>query len=92
MMYAALVEIRAAGIPALKGVTRYRYQAPFRGSPCRCDSDWDYYGYEEIAWGLLDRRGRSAPWLDHKLSQRGRDALTAHLLELVATRRTQGEL
>lgn len=91
-MYQALVEIRAAGIPALAGVTHYSYQAPFRGSPFRCDSDWDYYGFEEIEWDLLDRRGRSAPWLDRKLSQSERGEITRHLLELAAARREGGDL
>ena len=86
-MYQALVEIRAAGIPALAGVFSYSYQAPFRGSPYRCDSDWDYYGCEEIEWELLDRRGCPAPWLDRKLSPADRAAITSHLLELAAIAR-----
>jgi hypothetical protein len=87
-----LVEIRAAGIPALAGVTHYSYQAPFRGSPNRCASDWDYYGFEEIEWDLLDRKGRPAPWLARKLSPQDREEITRHLLDLAAAARTGGDL
>ena len=88
MMYQALVEIQAAGIPALAGVTYYDYQPPFRGSPYLCDCSDDYYGHEEVEWELLDRRGKPAPWLERKLTAADREEITAHLLELaVAARR-----
>ena len=89
MMYQALVEIRAAGIPALAGVRGYSYQAPHRGSPFQCDSDWDYLGWEEIDWVLLDRRGRPASWLDRKLSKADREEINRELLELAAAARRQ---
>ncbi len=31
-------------------------------------SDWDYYGYQEIEFTVLDRKGYPAPWLEKKLS------------------------
>ena len=89
MMYQALVEIRAAGIPALAGVRGYSYQAPHRGSPFQCDSDWDYLGWEEIDWVLLDRRGRPASWLDRKLTKTDREEINRELLELAAAARRQ---
>ena len=42
---------------AYAGITNYSYTPPFRGSPHRCDSDWDYYGNTEIEWELLDETG-----------------------------------
>ena len=87
--YLEQVPVRARGIPALAGITYYDYQAPLRGSPYRCDSDWDYYGCEEIEWELLDRRGCPAPWLDRKLSPADREEITSHLLELAATARRE---
>jgi hypothetical protein len=36
----------------------------------RADSDWDYYGYTECDWQVLDRRGRPAPWLSKKLTSK----------------------
>ncbi len=88
----ALFEIQAAGIPALAGVTHYCHQAPFRGSPYRCDSDWDYLGYEEIEWEILDRRGRPAPWLDRKLSPADRAGIDRQLSAHCAALRAGGDL
>jgi hypothetical protein len=28
----------------------------------------DYYGYEEMEWEVLDRKGYSAKWLEKKLT------------------------
>jgi hypothetical protein len=40
-----------------------------RGSYSRdAASDWDYYGYEEIDFEVLDRKGYNAPWLQRKLT------------------------
>ena len=89
MMYQALVEIRAAGIPALAGVFSYSYQAPFRGSPYLCSCSDDFYGHEEVEWELLDRRGRPAPWLYRKLSPAEREEITRELLERAANARRE---
>ncbi len=83
------VVMRIAGVPCLIGVTGYLYQPPCKGHPSTCASDWDYYGYEEIEWEILDRRGKPAPWLDRKLSPADRAAITSHLLELAATARRE---
>ena len=87
--YIDRVEIRAAGIPALAGITAYDYQPPFRGSPYLCACSDDYYGHDEIEWEILDRRGRPAPWLERKLSKGEREEITSHLLELAAAARRQ---
>ena len=83
------VVMRIAGVPCLIGVTGYLYQPPCKGHPSTCASDWDYYGYEEIEWEILDRRGRPAPWLERKLSKGERGEITSHLLELAAAARRQ---
>ncbi len=83
------IVMRIAGVPCLIGVTGYLYQPPCKGHPSTCASDWDYYGYEEIEWEILDRRGKPAPWLDRKLSPADRAAITSHLLELAATARRE---
>ena len=83
------VVMRIAGVPCLIGVTGYLYQPPCKGHPSTCASDWDYYGYEEIEWEILDRRGKPAPWLDRKLSPADRAAITSHLLELAAAARRE---
>lgn len=83
------IVMRIAGVPCLIGVTGYLYQPPCKGHPSTCASDWDYYGYEEIEWEILDRRGKPAPWLDRKLSPADRGEITRALLERAATARRQ---
>lgn len=62
--YIAEIEHRVAGIPCLIGVTHYE---SVRGSySYNAPSDYDYYGYTESEWEILDRRGRPAPWLERK--------------------------
>lgn len=63
--YIETVEFCLKGIPCLIGVVdyscvkgSYSYNAP---------SDWDYYGYSDIEWELLDRKGYRAKWLEYKL-------------------------
>ncbi len=83
------IVMRIAGVPCLIGVTGYLYQPPCKGHPSTCASDWDYYGYEEIEWEILDRRGKPAPWLDRKLSPADREEITRALLERAATARRE---
>lgn len=64
MTYIAEIESRIAGIPCIIGVEDYQ-----QGSGDKwCDSDVDYYGYSE--WVVCDRRGRPAPWLERKLTDK----------------------
>lgn len=60
------LETRISGIPCqvlietcniVKG--SYNYNAA---------SDWDYYGYREIEFTVLDRKGYEARWLEKKLT------------------------
>ena len=60
------IPTRVAGIPCLVHITDYSFQAPHRGSAWSCESDQDFYGWEEIHYEILDRRGRPAPWLARK--------------------------
>ena len=51
--YLKFVPVVIDGQDAMAGVTTYNYTPPFRGSPHRCSSDWDYSGNEEIEVDLL---------------------------------------
>jgi hypothetical protein len=63
--FIAEIETRVAGIPCIIGVVNYEC---VRGSYSRnAASDWDYAGYTESDWEVLDRRGRPAPWLQRKV-------------------------
>jgi len=66
MSYLAEIETRVAGIPCLIGVTYY--EAVGGSYSYHAASDWDYHGYTEADWEVLDRRGRPAPWLAKKLT------------------------
>ena len=60
-------ETRIKGIPCILAVSYFHYQPPWRGSAHTCDSDWDYYGYIELEYDVLDRRGHLAEWLAKKI-------------------------
>ena len=68
MSFITEIESRVAGIPCIIGVTyfdnvegSYDYDAA---------SDLDYHGYVEYDFTVCDRRGRPAPWLERKLSDK----------------------
>ena len=66
MSYIAEIESRVAGIPCIIGVTHFE---SVKGSfDYHADSDWDYHGYTECEFEVLDRRGRKATWLERKLT------------------------
>lgn len=73
------IETRVAGIPCQALVTEYFRQEPHRGSAWTCDSDMDFYGYEDICYEILDRRGRPAPWLERKLSSKDDDRIRSEI-------------
>lgn len=55
------------GIPCQVKVTRYLV---VKGSYSRdAASDMDYYGYTEMDYEILDRRGYPAAWLESKLTE-----------------------
>lgn len=64
--YIAEVEFRIAGIPCLIGIIDYECQP---GSfSYNADSDWDYYGYSNLDYDVLDRKGYKADWLAKKIT------------------------
>lgn len=70
-MYQAEVPTRIAGIPCLIGVT---YYLKVSGSPY-ADNDWDYKGYTDSDWIVLDTKGRPAPWLEKKVDEKEADRI-----------------
>ena len=59
-----IIESKVAGIPCRILIDRCLIVQPNR----RADSDWDFAGYTEIEFIVLDLRGRPAPWLERKLT------------------------
>ena len=78
-------------VAAIAEVDSYTHVPPFRGSPWRCDSPDDYYGYTEIEWHLLDLEGDPAPALEEELTKNERDDITSELHHLAAKYRREGE-
>ena len=67
MSYIAKIESRVAGIPCIIGVTHFE---SVKGSfDYHADSDWDYHGYTECEFEMLDRKGYKAKWLESKITQ-----------------------
>jgi len=62
------VDVIVSGIPAIAHITDY-INHPGMSDPRQAPSDLDYYGYTEIEWDMLDRKGYRAKWLDRKLEQ-----------------------
>lgn len=79
MSYIAEIASRVAGIPCLIGVSHFDC---VRGSySYNAASDWDYYGYSESEWDVLDRRGRPAAWLERKLTDDDRQRIEQEIAE-----------
>jgi hypothetical protein len=77
--YIAEVPYRLQGIPCLIGVIDFE---SVQGSYSRnAPSDLDYYGYTDCTWDVLDQRGRPAPWLERKLTDRDRDDIDQTICE-----------
>ena len=64
-------DYRVAGIPCQIGVLNYDYTPPVSLDPRQCHSDLEYYGYSEVDYVVLDRRGRPAEWLQKKVIDDG---------------------
>jgi hypothetical protein len=67
MAYITEIETRVAGIPCIIGVTHFE-SVKGSGNKWTAASDWDYYGYTECEYEVLDRRGRKAAWLERKIT------------------------
>jgi hypothetical protein len=79
MSYIAEIETRVAGIPCIIGVTHFE---SVRGSfSYHAASDMDYHGYIESEWVVCDRRGRPAPWLERKLTDKDTSRIESEIAE-----------
>lgn len=72
------IESRISGIPCIIQVDRCFVQKPMGPS---ADSDWDCYGYTEVDFTVLDRKGYPAPWLEAKLTEADRNRIEVEILE-----------
>ena len=71
-LYIAKIPSTIAGIPCLIGVTTYDCVA----GDSRCtDSDYDFNGYSDIEFDILDRKGYQAAWLEKKVDAKEKDRI-----------------
>ncbi len=75
-----LLSTTVCGIPAQLAVHSVTHQPPL--GP-RADSDVDCYGWTDVEYTVCDRRGRPAPWLERKLTERDHNELRAFVEEEV---------
>ena len=73
-----IIDTTIAGIPCKVEVTHYFVQKPL--GP-RADSDLDCYGYTDIEYLVLDRRGYPAAWLAEKMDDRDVEQLENEIKE-----------
>ena len=69
------VATQIQGIPCLVEVTTFIHVKPWKGSPHTCPSSDDYYGYTEIEYDVLDRKGYHAKWLECKITDKDKDRI-----------------
>lgn len=62
-----IIDYEVKGIPCQIRVDHYEKVKPWKGSPHNCPSDADFYGYEDIEYTVLDRKGYEATWLEKKI-------------------------
>jgi len=72
-----IIESTVAGIPCLIQIDRCLVVKPNH----RADNDWDYFGYTEISFNVLDRKGRLAPWLTRKITADDTSRIETQILE-----------
>lgn len=75
------IETRISGIPCLVEADVYGSRGSYSYNAA---SDWDYYGYVEVGeLTIMDRRGRPAPWLEVKLTDKEIERIECELIEAV---------
>lgn len=63
--YKHIIDTKIDGIPAKIGVVWFmHHKGEFRQSAA---SDMDYYGFTELEYDILDRKGYQARWLTRKV-------------------------
>lgn len=70
---------RIRNIPCKVHVTCFHQQPP----DSRADNPDDYYGYCDIEYPILDRRGKPAEWLARKMDDHDKEELELHIKGLM---------
>lgn len=74
------IQSQIQGIPCLIDVTRcHVVKGSFRQS---APSDLDYYGYSEVEFEILDRKGYKATWLERKATEEDKERIEQEILSV----------
>ena len=74
------IKSNIAGIPCLIRVISCNVVAANNGSSYLCDDDYDYYGYSDIEFSVLDRKGYKAAWLEKKMTSKDKERIENEIL------------
>ena len=75
------IESNVRGIPCLIEVISCTVVKPWKGSAHTCPSADDYYGYADVEFNVLDRKGYKAAWLERKMTNVDRSRIKTEILE-----------
>lgn len=75
--YNAVIDSKISGIPCKIGVTEY--ECVEGNYSFNAVSDWDYSGYSNVDFDILDRKGYTAHWLERKLTEKETDRLISEI-------------
>lgn len=73
-----IIESHVAGIPCQIRINDFVHVKP---DPTTWASADDFYGYTEIDWDVLDRKGYEAGWLQRKLTDKDRDRIDQEIID-----------
>ena len=62
-----ILDIKIDGIPCKARILTYHV---VKGDPTTWASDLDFYGYTELKYEILDRKGYRAHWLDRIIEKK----------------------
>lgn len=73
--YKAEIRHKIDGIPCLIGVRMFKKVSP----QVAADNPYDYYGYYDISYDILDSKGLPAAWLEKKVTPNEHDEIIYHV-------------
>lgn len=67
-LYQDAILTNIGGIDCAIAIYEYEIIKPWAGSILDCPSDVDYYGYEDIEYGVIDEQGNELPEMEAQIT------------------------
>ena len=77
--YKEIIDHRLAGIPCQIGVRKCKKVSRQEAA----DNPYDYYGYCDVDYDILDSRGKPAAWLENKATPADHDEIVSHIIQVM---------